>query len=170
VGNYPGTSLTAAGVELASEVQRLHAELEVQPGDCLVLVSMHQCIMMLTIVQVCLPLQETAHLESDLRAGAMLQVAASAQRAMQERLRDLEVLNEELVIAKNAMLNDLMVRATHRARLCTCTKGMTTNPGMTTSPASCRRHIMHIHDDVMLDTVCVHQSPYSCRWMTTCKA
>jgi hypothetical protein len=39
-----------------------------------------------------------------------MQVAALAQRTLQERLHDLEILNEELVIAKNAMLSDLMVR------------------------------------------------------------
>lgn len=39
------------------------------------------------------------------------QAAAAAQRGLQERVRDLEVQNEELVIAKNAMLSDLMVGA-----------------------------------------------------------
>ena len=43
-------------------------------------------------------------------AAIYMQVAALAQRTLQERLHDLEILNEELVIAKNAMLSDLMVR------------------------------------------------------------
>lgn len=35
---------------------------------------------------------------------------SASQRGLQERLRDLTAQNEELVIAKNAMLSDLMVR------------------------------------------------------------
>ena len=42
-------------------------------------------------------------------AATYMQVAALAQRTLQERLHDLEILNEELVIARNAMLSDLMV-------------------------------------------------------------
>ncbi len=38
-----------------------------------------------------------------------LDAAAAQQRTLQERVRHLAAQNEELTIAKNAMLNDLMV-------------------------------------------------------------
>lgn len=46
-----------------------------------------------------------------------LDAAAAQQRAMQERVRQLTAQNEELVIARNAILSDLMVsRSAERAQ------------------------------------------------------
>ena len=42
-----------------------------------------------------------------------LKAAAAAQRALQDMVRKLAVQNEELVIAKNAMLSDLMASQTN---------------------------------------------------------
>lgn len=70
-----------------------------------------------------------------------MQVAALAQRTLQERLHDLEILNEELVIAKNAMLSDLMVRLILRS--------------------TCSLHAHHAHVRITHSLVCSRGSTHA---------
>jgi hypothetical protein len=107
-----GATPSAAGAELGNEVQWLHSELEVPLRDNgIVTMACFRGLQSAERNKLDL-LRRTACIGArhGQLAAVCVQVAAAAQRALQERLRDLEVLNEELVIAKNAMLSDLMVR------------------------------------------------------------
>lgn len=100
---------------------------------------------------------------------ASMQVAASAQRSLQERLRDLEVLNEELVIAKNAMLSDLMVWS--------CSGVGTSCPPCNIPPHGQVHRIRHAHVNVRISMLCMRLMCLGlsnlatvCRWTTMCRA